>query len=236
MIFRIIFVIFISGASGVCYMAGFARIMSSLLIGFGALAATFFGIMFIVPEANRELWFPVYGDGAAWPFLVLALVLAVITGLVLTKRKEQAPAETLSSMHLQYIVGGFFAYLFSVFLPAFLWFPSDEKRLSLDSATLGMHVFWGTCLYMVGTIAALYLFYKASKGMVENYPDLMRRVVLALFAVLQFDKMPAFIAFLLIYSPETRIIYPSLAAFALAAYIPVAFFLLKLSWQSESVE
>ncbi len=236
MILRIIFVVFISGASGICYIAGFTRIMSSLLIGFGALAATFFGIMFVVPEASRELWFPVFGDGAAWPFFVLALVLAVMTGLVLTKRKEYAPAETLSSIHLQYIVGGFFAYLLSVFIPAFLWFPSDEKRLSLDSATLGMHAFWGTCLYMAGTIAALYLFYKASKATAENYPDLMRRIVLALFAVMQFDKMPAFIAFLLIYSPETRIIYPSIAAFALAAYIPVAFFLLKLSWQSETLE
>ena len=234
MILRIIFVIFVSGASGICYLAGFTRIMSSLLIGFGMLAATFFGVIFVLPETSRELWFPIYGDGAAWPFFVLAFILAIMTGLVLTKRKEDVPAETLSSMHLQYTAAGFFTYLLSVLLSAFLWFPSDEKRLNLDPSTLGMYLFWGTCLYLVGTMVALFLFYRASKAAAENYPDLMRRVILALFAVLQFDKMPAFIAYLLIYSPETRIIYPTMAAFALAAYIPVGFFLLKLSWQSES--
>ncbi len=236
MILRIIFVLFVSGASGICYMAGFARLMSALLIGFGALASIFFGILFAVPNENHELWFPVYGDGAAWPFFVLALVLIGIVFLVLGKRREHAAEETVSSLHLQYIIGGFFAYLFSVFLPALLWFPSDERRLSLDSSDLGMQVFYGTCLYLIGTVAALYLFYKASKGVISNYPDLMRRVVLALFAVLQFDKMPAFVAFLLIYSPETQIIYPFVAAFALAAYIPVSIFLLKLSWQSEVVD
>jgi hypothetical protein len=236
MILRIIFVVFVSGASGICYLAGFSRLMSALLIGFGALASIFFGIIFIVPEENRELWFPVYGDGAAWPFFLLALVLIGIVFLVLGKRREYAVEETVSSLHFQYIIGGVFAYLFSIFLPALLWFPSDEKRMAVDSSALGMQVFYGTCLYIVGTIAALYLFYKASKGVIENYPDMMRRVVLALFAVLQFDKMPAFIAFLLIYSPETQIIYPAIAAFALAAYIPVSLFLLKLSWQSEVVD
>lgn len=236
MIIRIVLVLFISGASGICYLAGFARLMSALLIGFGALASTFFGILFIVPEENRELWFPVYGDGAAWPFFLLALILLGIVLLVLGKRREHAVKETVNALHLQYVIGGFFAYLFSVFIPALLWFPSDEKRLSLDSSALGLQVFYGTCVYLVGTVAALYLFYKASKGVINNYPDMMRRVVLALFAVLQFDKMPAFIAFLLIYSPETQIIYPSIAAFALAAYIPVSIFLLKLSWQTEAVD
>lgn len=236
MILRIIFVVFVSGASGICYLAGFARLMSALLIGFGALASIFFGIIFVVPEENLELWFPVYGDGAAWPFFLLALVLICIVFLVLIKKREHAVEETVSTLHLQYIIGGFFAYLFSVFLSALLWFPSDERRLSLDSSALGMQVFYGTCLYIVGTIAALYLFYKASKGVIDNYPDMMRRVVLAVFAVLQFDKMPAFIAFLLIYSPETQMIYPSIAALALAAYIPVSLFLLKLSWQSEVVD
>lgn len=234
MILRIIFVIFISAASGICYLAGFTRIMSGLLIGFGALSAAFFGVMFVVPETSRELWFPIYGDGSSWPFFVIALVLVVMTGLVLTKRREHAAPEKLSFLHLQYTVGGFLTYLLSVLLSALLWFPSDEKRLNLDPATLGTHLFWGTCLYLIGTVVALFLFYRASKAAADNYPDLMRRVILALFAVLQFDKMPAFIAFLLIYSPETRIIYPTIAAFALAAYIPVAFFLLKLSWQSES--
>lgn len=233
MILRIIMIVLVSGASGVCYLAGFARLTSALLIGFGALAAVFFGIIFVVPEKTRDLWFPVYGDGAAWPFFVLAVVLLSIAFLVLSRRSEQGPREKVSSMHLQYIIGGFFAYLFSIFLPTFFWFPSDEKRMALDSSALGMQVFYGTCLYLIGTVVALYLFYQASKGVMDNYPDLMRRVVLTVFALLQFDKVPAFIAFLMIYSPETQIIYPSLAALSLSAYIPVSLFLLKLSWQSE---
>lgn len=235
MIIRILFVVFISGAAGICYLAGYARLMSALLIAFGALASLFFGIVFVVPHESMELWFPVYGDGEAWPFFLLALVLAGMAALAFSQKKEKPPRQRFSSLHFQFCIGGFFAYLFSVFLPSLLWFPSDEKRLSLDASTLGLHVFFGTCLYILGSMAALYLFYKASKGVVEGYPDMMRKIVLALFSVVQFDKMPAFVAFLLIYSPETRIIYPSVAALALCAYIPVAFFLLKLSWQSQDV-
>ncbi len=236
MIIRIILVLFVSGASAISYMAGYARVMSGLLIGFGALASVFFGILFVVPQQNRQLWFPIYGDGAAWPFFLLALILAGIAVLLFSGRKESVEEETVSSHHFQYFIGGFFAYILSVFLPALLWFPSDEKRLSMDSGTLGMYVFAGTCLYLIGTMAALFLFYKASKGVAPDYPDLMRKIILALFSMLHFDKIPAFVAFLLIYSPETRIIYPSIAALALSAYIPVSFFLLKLSWQSERAE
>ncbi|MBM9604022.1 hypothetical protein [Desulfopila inferna] len=236
MIIRIILVLFVSGASAISYMAGYARVMSGLLIGFGALASVFFGILFVVPQQNRQLWFPIYGDGAAWPFFLLALILAGIAALLFSGRKESAEEETVSSHHFQYFIGGFFAYILSVFLPALLWFPSDEKRLSMDSGTLGMYVFAGTCLYLIGTMAALFLFYKASKGVAPDYPDLMRKIILALFSMLHFDKVPAFVSFLLIYSPETRIIYPSIAALALSAYIPVSFFLLKLSWQSERAE
>jgi hypothetical protein len=236
MILRIIFVLFVSGASGVCYLAGFARLMSALLIGFGGLASIFFGLIFVVPEENRGLWFPVYGEGAAWPFFLLAVTLFGMVFLVLGKRRERVAVEKVNSLHVQYIIGGFFAYLFSVFLPTLLWFPSDERRLGVDPSTLELQAFYGTCLYLLGTVAALYLFYKASKGVIDNYPDMMRRVVLALFAILQLDKLPAFVAFLLIYSPETQIVYPSIAAFALVAYLPVSYFLLKLSWQSEVVD
>lgn len=236
MIIRILLVVFISAASAICYLAGYARLMSGLLIGFGSLISLFFGILFVIPEESRELWFPIYGEGAGWPFFLLALLLAGIAGLLFSKKEERPPQESFSGLHVQYFFGGFFTQLLSVFLPALLWFPSDDKRLSLDAATLGMHVFAGTCLYLLGTVAALYLFYKASKGVAPSYPDLMRRIVLALFSVVHFDKMPAFVAFLLIYSPETRIIYPLIAALAMSAYIPVGFFLLKLSWQSEKAE
>ncbi len=156
--------------------------------------------------------------------------------MLLSKKEEHSASEKVSSDHFQFFAGGFFAYLLSIFLPALLWFPSDEKRLNLDAETLGMNVFLGTCFYLLGIVVALYLFYRASKGAAENYPDLMRKIVLAVFSVVHFDKIPALIAFLLIYSPETRIIYPSIAALALSAYIPIGFFLLKLSWQSERTE
>lgn len=236
MIVRIVLVLFVSGASAVCYLAGYTRLMSALLIGFGTVISLFFGLLFVVPEGSRELWLPVYGGGSAWPFFLLAAILAGIVALLFSKREEFPDKEIISSDHLQYLIGGFFAYILSIFLAALLWFPSDEKRLSLDSAALEIQVFLGTCLYLAGTLVALYLFYKASKGMAENYPDLMRRVVLALFSCLHFDKIPAFIAFLLIYSPETGIIYPSIAALALSAYLPVSLFLLKMSWQSEKVQ
>jgi hypothetical protein len=55
----------------------------------------------------------------------------------------------------------------------------------------------------------------------------MRRFVLGFFAFFQFDKMPLLVAYLLIYSPETQVIFPNIAALALASYLPVCIFLLK---------
>ena len=137
MIIRVILAVFISGATGICYLAGFARLMSGLLIGFGSLVCIFFGIIFIVPEENRQLWFPVFGDGLAWPFFLLALILAGLAGLLFIKRSEEIAPETVSSVHFQYFIGAFFAYVLSVFLPSLLWFPSEEKRTLLDAETLG---------------------------------------------------------------------------------------------------
>ena len=54
MIIRVILALFVSGASGICYFAGFARLMSGLLIGFGALISIFFGIIFIVPDDSLQ--------------------------------------------------------------------------------------------------------------------------------------------------------------------------------------
>ncbi|MEE4243358.1 MAG: hypothetical protein V2I36_17985 [Desulfopila sp.] len=236
MIVRIFLILFISGASAVCYLAGYVRLMSGLLLGFASLVSVFFGALFVVPEENRELWFPVYGDGAAWPFFLLALLLVAIAALLFNKRQVNAPAEILSSVHYKYGIGAFVTSLLSVFLPVVFWFPSDDKRLSIDSSALGEGVLLGTCIYLIGTILSLFLFYRASKGGKPNNPDFMRRVVLALFSMLHFDKLPAFVAFLLIYSPETQIIYPSIAALALAAYIPVGLFLLKISSQCQRME
>ena len=56
----------------------------------------------------------------------------------------------------------------------------------------------------------------------------MRKFVLALFSVLHLDKMPALVSYLLIYSPETHVVFPGLAALALAGYIPLGFFFVKV--------
>ena len=61
----------------------------------------------------------------------------------------------------------------------------------------------------------------------------MRRFVLALFAFFQLYKMPALVAYLLIYSPETHIVFPKLAALALAGYLPVGLFLARLSFAAQ---
>jgi hypothetical protein len=59
----------------------------------------------------------------------------------------------------------------------------------------------------------------------------MRRFVLGLFTVLQLDKMPLLVAYLLIYSPETKVVFPYGAALALASYVPVGIFLLQTTRQ-----
>ncbi len=233
MIIRIILVVFASVASGISYLAGLIRLMSALLVGFGALVSFFFGILFMVPEENRQLWFPVYGQGTSWPFFMLSAVLAVIIVFFFVKKRESVEKEDVSSTHIKYFVTAFFGYLLSIFLSAFFWFPSDIKRLSLEISALSHYMLIGTCIYLLGTTLSLYLFYRGSKGSTEKYPDFMRRIVLAIFSIVHFDKMPVLIAFLLIYSPETGVIYPSIAALALSAYIPIGFFLLKLSRQSE---
>lgn len=233
MIIRIILALFISLASGISYLAGYVRLMSGLLAGFGVLVSAFFGILFVVPAESRDLWFPVYGQGSGWPFFLLAGILAIITALIFTRRRVRVTPELVSSIHFQYLVGGVLSYLLTVYLPTLLWFPSEERRLGMDADSLGQYVFAGTCLYIIGTIVSLYLFYLASRGGAPNYPDVMRRLVLAVFSVFHLDKVPALVAFLMIYSPETNMIYPGLAAFALSAYIPITLFLLKLSWQSD---
>ncbi len=233
MIVRIVLVLFVSGASVICYLAGFTRLMSALLMGFGALVSLFFGILFQVSAEQRQVWVPVNGQGASWPFFLLAAVMVVMVILFFVKKSEPPKRESVSPAHIRYFIFAFFGYLASIFLPALLWFPSDEKQSTLDSSTLGVHMFSGTCLYLLGIVLSLYFFYRSSQGMVSQYPDLMRRIVLALFSMVHFDKAPAFVAFLLIYSPDTQLIYPTVAAMSLAAYIPIGIFLLKLSWQSE---
>lgn len=235
MIVRIILAVFVSFVSGFCYLTGLMKLMSGLLLGFGVVSSVFFGIIFLLPGTDQRLWFPVYGTGASWPFFLLALVLAGLIVWLLQRKPEQAATQSFSNIHTRALGWGLLIYLAALFLPAFLWFPSEAKRLSVADARLGLEVLLGVLLYLAGTIGALYYFYQASRGGTEKHPDLMRRFVLALFATLHLDKMPALVAYLLIYSPETGIIFPTVAALALAAYIPIGFFFSRVCAESEAL-
>ena len=228
MIVRILLAGFSSIVSGVCYLSGLVRIMSGLLLGFGVLAALFFGIVFLIPASDDRLWFPIYGGGASWPFFLLALCLAGLISYLFFDKPQPADEQQVTGYHFKYLGAGLFTYLCALFIPAFLWFPSEERRLAADVSTLGLEVLIGVCLYLIGCCVALYFLHRASHGTAPNHPDLMRRFVPALFSVCHLDKMPALVAYLLIYSPETHVIFPKIAALALAAYIPMGIFLIKI--------
>ncbi len=235
MIIRILFVLFFSFASAVCYLAGYSRIMSALLILLGALASALFGMLFVVPQTSSELWFPVYGNWAGWPcFLLATLLFAMSAYTVFSKwnSKSGYKSEQVSFLHVQNLFGGVLACIVFIFIASYFWFPSEARRTLYDEATLENYVLFGTILFLAGEIAALYLFYLASKGGLPRYPDMMRRVVLALFTFLHLDKAPIFAAFLLVYSPETQVIYPEAAFLALTGYLPVSVFLFWLSKDS----
>lgn len=234
MIIRIILILFVSGATTFIYLAGIVRLMSALLVGFGGLVACFFGILFLVPASDRQLWLPVHAGGASWPFFLLALVLFGITVLFFTKRREYEVSQQMGSFHIQNLTGGLLCYLLSIFIPVFIWFPSESMRQRFGLQQLEYFMYFGAVLYIVGTIMALVLLYRASRGSTEQYSDFMRRVVLCFFGLFQLDKIPALIGFLLVYSPDTGVVYPYAAAMVLSAYIPIALFLLKLSWQTEA--
>ena len=229
MIIRLILAGFSSLVAGVCYLSGMMRVMSGLLLAFGVLSALFFGIVFTLPASDDRLWFPIHGTGAAWPFFLLALCLSALICYLFLAESKPAAEEQLVSKHLKYLGAGLLLYLFALFLPAFLWFPSEEKRLTLEISRLGLEVFIGVCLYLAGSCGALFLLYRSTKGSTSQRPELMRRFVPALFSILHLDKIPALVAYLLIYSPETQIIFPKIAALALAAYIPIALFFIQIS-------
>lgn len=233
MIIRVLLAGFASFVGGICYLSGLTRLMSSLLLGFGCIISLFFGAIFAIPNSENILGFPVHGTGGAWPFFVLAALLAVITIFLLAKKPSQVKYEQLSSVHAKFLGGGLATSFASIFIPGFFWFPSESRRLTVDQTSLGVEVFVGTIIYLIGISCSLYLFYRATRGGTEGRTDFMKRVVLALYAFFHLDKIPVLIAYLLIYSPETQIIFPKLAALALASYIPVAIFLWKTGADSE---
>lgn len=227
MIVRLLIAGFASCVAGLSYLTGLAKLMTALLLGFGALSSFFFGILFILPVDAERLLFPIYEQVPPWPYFALGLVLAGMTLALFLLKVKPAGEEQVSGVHFKYMAGAIGGYMSSLFLSSIYWFPSDARRVSAEESALTLEVLLGTCLFLVGVSISCYLFYRASRGTTEKNPDLMRRFVLGFFALFQFDKMPLLVAYLLIYSPETQVIFPNIAALALASYLPVSIFLLK---------
>lgn len=234
MIIRLLLAGFISIVSSFCYLSGLSRLMSALLIGFGALTSLFFGAVFLLPPNADRLLFPLSGQGPSYPFFLVAAVLVGLIVWLFAKKTDPADEDPLSATHLKYLGGGLALYICSLFIPIALWFPSDEKQQALDPARLEYMVLAGVCLYMVGSSVALWLFYRASQGTTTEHPDLMRRFVPALFSFIHLDKMPALVAYLLVYSADAQFVYPKIAALALAAYAGVGVFLVKMHQDSRN--
>ena len=232
MIVRILIAGFASFVSGLGYLTGLTRLMTALLVGFGGFSSLFFGCLFLLPVDQERLLFPIYEKVPAWPYLVLAVVLFAMVGLLFLAKATPAPAEQVSSTHFKYLIGGIGGYLTSLFFSSIYWFPSDERKLAADASALSTGVLMGTVIFLLGISGSCYLFYKASKGNGEENPDLMRRFVLAFFTFIQLDKVPLLVAYLLIYAPDTGVIFPNIAALALSAYVPVAAFLVKATWDT----
>ena len=234
MIIRLLLAGFISIVSSFCYLSGLSRLMSGLLICFGALTALFFGVVFLLPPNADRLLFPLSTPGPSYPFFLVAVILVGLIVWLFSLESEPAAEESLSSKHLKYLAAGLVLYICSLFIPIVLWFPSDEKRQVLDQEFLEYMVLAGVCLYIIGSSIGLWLLYRSSKGMSEDHPDLMRRFVPALFSFLHLDKMPALVAYLLVYSAEEQFVFPKIAALALAAYVGVGLFLLRLCKESQT--
>jgi len=233
MIIRVLIAGFASSVAGISYLAGLTRLMTALLLGFGMLFSLIFGLLFLMPVDQERLWFPLYGQAPSYPFFLLAAVLAaMIAALYLAKPKFEI-VEQVSTTHFKYLLGGLGGYISTLFLSSFFWFPSDARRLAADESSLATEVLAGTCFFIAGLTCSVYLLYRASRGSSEERPDLMRRFVLAIFSFLQLDKMPVFVAYLLIYSPDGLLVFPNLAVLALSAYIPVGIFLLKTTWDTK---
>jgi hypothetical protein len=232
MIIRIFIAVFASLVGGISYLTGLARLMTAFLLGFGSVCSFLIGILFLLPVDADRLFLPVYEKVPAWPFLVIGIILAAMVVALFLMKAKPVLVEEVAAVHFKYLAGAIMGYLVSLFASSVYWFPSDALRRTADIQALASEVLIGTCLFLLGVTLSCWLFYRASQGSSERHPDLMRRFVLGLFAFLQFDKMPLLVAYLLIYSPETGVIFPHLAALALSSYIPVGLLLLKTTMES----
>ena len=235
MIVRIFVAVFTSLVGGLSYLTGLAKLMTAFLLGFGAVCSFLLGVLFVLPVDANRLFFPIYEKVPAWPYFLVGAALAGMIAPLFLLKPRPARTEEVSAVHFKYLFGAVLGYLASLFVSSVYWFPSEVVRRSADTSALASEVLFGTCLFLVGVIISCGLFYRASKGCSERHPDLMRRFVLGLFAVFQLDKMPLLVAYLLIYSPETGVIFPHLAALALSSYIPVGIFLLRTTLDSQDM-
>lgn len=236
MIVRILVAGFASFVAGLSYLTGLARLMTAFLLGFGALCSLVAGIILQLPVDENRLLLPVYEKVSAWPFFLIAAVLAGLVAALFLMKGTPAEEEEVSASHFKYLAGGILSYLASMFLSSVYWFPSDAVRRAADPSSLTAEVLFGTCLFLAGVTVSCAMLYRASKGSSDRHPDLMRRFVLGLFTFLQLDKMPLLVAYLLIYSPETRVVFPHIAALALASYLPVGVFLLQTTRECRITE
>lgn len=234
MIVRILIAVFASLVAGLSYLTGLARLMTGFLLGFGALCSIVAGVLFLFPVDEDRLLLPVYEKVPAWPYFLVAVTLLAMVAFLFMAKAKPAEEEDISGQHFKFLLGGILGYLASMFLSSVYWFPSDAVRMSADPATLAGEVLFGTCLFLAGVTVSCALLYRASKGSSERHPDLMRRFVLGFFTFLQLDKMPLLVAYLLIYSPETKVVFPYIAALALTSYIPVGIFLVQTTRECRS--
>jgi hypothetical protein len=236
MVVRIVIALFISLVSGACFLSGLTRLISSLLITFGVICGLFFGLVFLLPPGSERITFAVNAEGVSWPFFLVSLILiGMIAYLYLYKPKGGTTNtfEELGPIHRRKLGFGVLLYLVSLFLPVLLWFPSDSTVASGDKLQLETMLLVGVLIFIAGISAALYLIYGATKAGTRENPTLMSRFVPALFSVFHLDKVPALAAYLLVYSSEPELVFPEIAALALAAYIPVSVFFIKLTFAAD---
>ena len=79
MVVRVLIAGFASFVAGLSYLTGLAKLMTGLLLGFGAFSSFFFGILFVLPIDAERLFFPVYEKVPAWPYFVIGLILTGMT-------------------------------------------------------------------------------------------------------------------------------------------------------------
>lgn len=232
MLIRIGIAIFASFVTSFSYFSGLARLTTGLLLGLGLLGSMSFGVMFLLPAESEGVLFPAFVEVTPWPYFVVALLLALMIASLYLVKAKTVVEERVTVTHFKLLIGGIIGYLASLFLASVYLFPSAASLAADGPQILKTKIIVGGVLYLVGISISCYLLYRASKGGSETHPDLMRRTILGLFALLQLDKVPLLITYLLIYSPETVRIFPEIGGIALLSYLPVGLFLLQTTWET----